>query len=270
MTQETNISHASDPWLEATATALHAYQSENGSSLRDYVSPQRPPDPTHATIPGKSNLPVTDANRIHEINRTTVLVTPSGKEFPNPWGVSPTPIQINPTPRPLPTIEETQQTIADLRQAISAAIPAYESAKSDASTHDRLVAIGERLNVLLPEVQALQDEATELRARPTADNAFIAKVADLEFRTQSVAGNSSVALMEHKAQRLFGCSFKELSDEGQRDIRTGLKEFKDYITPYQVRFSRSENKTIAAARETLSRLLGNLDAVVNLIKKKLK
>jgi hypothetical protein len=146
MTQQNNISRTpEDPWLAHTETAIRAYQSGD-RTLRDYVPTQRPADPQSTARPGKSELPVTDPNRIHEINRTTVIVTPSGRELPNPWAVSATPVQQRPALRPIPTVEGVQQEIEALNKALTLAEGDFEADKaSRPSIHARMVQISEEL-----------------------------------------------------------------------------------------------------------------------------
>lgn len=74
-TTQNQISKMADVWAAYSEQSIKAYQSD-GRALRDHVAQQRPADPQSNVIPGKSELPVTDANRIHELNRNTVLVTP--------------------------------------------------------------------------------------------------------------------------------------------------------------------------------------------------
>jgi hypothetical protein len=66
---------------------------------------------------------------------------------------------------------------------------------------DRLIEISKRLDVLMPEVTALQSEANELRAIPHPDEALKAKVAALEMDALLAAGHAWEAVREFRHKR---------------------------------------------------------------------
>jgi hypothetical protein len=138
-------------------------------------------------------------------------------------------------------------------------------------------AIGEELEPLIKRVEKLQTELVELKALPTPEAAFTAKVAAHELAVQTAAGHALECLQENWAQKLFGISFrrnpdnlKGASDSAREDINLGLSDLRPFITRNQVRFGQSNNRTVDAAKETIVRLLNNLDEVARLLKEKLK
>jgi hypothetical protein len=168
----------------------------------------------------------------------------------------------------VPTLSDVEIEIEALREILSVAETEYETASKDTSASDRLIEIGNELNRMMPIVQALQNEATELRARPHPDAAFIAKTAKLEFDLQQAAGHSVEALSNLRAERLFGCTFKELPDDTASGIKAGLRAFKTFTTIWGVRFGQSANKTVTAAKERIGTLLADLDAIAELLSQK--
>jgi hypothetical protein len=123
----------------------------------------------------------------------------------------------------------------------------------------------------------LQNELTELKARPTPEAAFTAKVASHELAVQQAAGHALEALQENWSQAIFGISFrrnpgnlKGASDSAREDINLGLDALRPFINRHQVRFGLSAHKTVEGARETLKRLSTNLNEVATLLKDKLK
>ena len=132
------------------------------------------------------------------------------------------------------------------------------------------IAIGERLNVLMPEVERLMAEKTELMARPHPDESFKATVAKLEMRVMEAAGRSWEALRELRAQKVFLSPYAVLSEDTRSGILAGLRDIKAFTTPFFRRFRDSQTKTVQMARETLTRLTDTLDSVVNLTKAKLQ
>jgi hypothetical protein len=271
------ISKQTDAWLEHTEQAIRAYKDE-GRALRDHVPQQRPAHPQATAIPGRSDLPENDPNRINEINRTTVLVTPAGKTFPNPWGVSATPVQTTPAPRQVPTVDQVAEEIESLKKTVSIAEDNFEADKaSRPAIHARMLAIGEELGPLVERVRALESQLIELKAIPTPEAAFTAQVAAHEFAAQQAAGHALEALQENWAQHIFGISFrrnpgnlKGASDSAREDINLGLSALRSYTNPHQVRFGQSANKTVESARETLKRLETNLNEVAVLLHEKKK
>jgi hypothetical protein len=194
----------------------------------------------------------------------TVTDPRTGKVTQNVWRVRPPVVQPKQQAKPVYTVESVQRDLAELKQALSSAEAEYEG-KADTTVHDRMIEIGKRLDVLMPEVTALQNELTELRARPSVDQAFIAHVSTLEFDTQEGAERRVEALVELKSQRPFGCPAKEPSHESNRDILAGLKPFRDHTVKYNVRFGQAGNKTVTAARERIAQSLTRVDAITNLL-----
>jgi hypothetical protein len=269
-TPNTIAAHA-DAWqvhADANKIGVTAVKAPAGdNTLRSYIQPTRPADPAHTTIPGNSNLPESDPNRILEINRSTAVVRPDGKQFTNPWGITPTPITPKQAPKASPTVAEVQAGISQLRDELTNVPDEYAAAQADdVARHERLIAIGKRLDILMPEVAALQDELTDLRARPTADALLISQVTSYELQAQKLAGDGMVAVAEAKCRQSFGATLKEVSAQIRQSILSGVKAFKDFSSPYAARFSRSQTKSVPAAQETVERLVTSLDVVSDLIK----
>jgi hypothetical protein len=223
-----------DAWAAHTEQAVRAYKSENGSSLRDYVSPPHPVNVVRIVEP---NVPKDSPDYAFEKTRLTEIHTPSGKVLQNPWGVSATPVAQKQSPRPVPTAEQVAAELETLKQAVSIAEDQFEADKANRpAIHARMAAIGSELGPLVERVRALEAELIELKAIPTPEAAFTASVAAHEFAVQQAAGHTLECLQENWAQHIFGISFrrnpgnlKGASDSARDDINLGLDALRPYI-----------------------------------------
>lgn len=121
----------------------------------------------------------------------------------------------------------------------------------------------------MPQVTALQNEASELRARPAPEAAFTAKVAALEMDALLAAGKAWEAVLEVRSQKVFLSPYKTLSEDSRRDLQLGIRDIKQFTTAIHRRFRDSQNRTVSPAKETVARLLTSLDTVATLMREKL-
>jgi hypothetical protein len=265
-----------DRWIEHSNQVLAVEQNLNSglqtvSSLKDYVSPQVKQDPSFKTIPGTSELPESDQNRIMELNRNTVVVnTVTGEQRKNPWKVSATPHPIAPAVPAIPTIAQVIGKVNAFGDSAADAVEHFEATKDDNTDHLRLIQLGEELAPLAKRVAELQAEVDAIKQKPKPIDKLIADVRNLTADYDHALSDAYQSVLEARSQKMFHVAYKKLNESTRADLRLGMADFDVLVARQRVRFrDRDVVKSEATACATHNGILVAAETLVSLLEAKL-